>query len=112
MHECSAAAARRLLIVLSARGQENGLWGFTSTSARNTPEWGSVLAPSAGVGPPFNPRRTLLAGTSQRNEPHCEGQADKIRTAATLSIRACRSAAQIYFNQQAFAAAEPLTIDL
>jgi hypothetical protein len=51
-----AAAAKRLFIVLSAAGRENGTWGFTSANARDAPERESVLALSAEVQGPFKPR--------------------------------------------------------
>jgi hypothetical protein len=51
-----AAVAKRPFIVLSATAQENGLWGFTSASARTAPERESVFALSAAVQAPFKPR--------------------------------------------------------
>src|SRR5262252_1368626 len=43
-------------LCLSARGQENGLWGSSSKSARNAPERESVLALSAAGRALFKPR--------------------------------------------------------
>ena len=51
-----AATAKRLFIVISAAGQENGLWGFSSASASNAPERASVLALSAAGQASLKPR--------------------------------------------------------
>jgi hypothetical protein len=56
-----AAAAKRVLIVLSAAGLENGLCDFT-TSARSAPERESVLALSAAVQAPFKPGHNQTQG--------------------------------------------------
>jgi hypothetical protein len=61
-----AAAAKRLFVVLSAAGQENGLWDFTSASARNAPERESVLALSAAVQASFKPRHNQTDPLSPR----------------------------------------------
>jgi hypothetical protein len=52
-----AAAAKRLSIVLSAVGQENGFLNFTSASARNALEQESAFVPSAAGQASFRLRR-------------------------------------------------------